>query len=760
MSRCLWPAERLAQALNATPRGNGWVAKCPAHADETPSLSIWTDTKGTPAWDCKAGCPWVEVSNRLAAMIPDAFANNGARERAQIVAEYDYTDVSGILLGQVVRLDPKGFRQRRPDGSGGWTWKLGGLQLPLYRLPDFSPAKAVFIVEGEKDADSLFAAGIPATTNPGGSGKWKGHHSAALAQKRVCIIADKDAMGRAHAEKVAKALDGIAATVRVIEAPDPFKDATEWLEGGGTAQAIAKAAKNAPEWRPSATPATSDAAPGATHRPTIRIVEGELPRMVSELESAFLAAPNHGGLYQRGGHIVRVIRLESAERGVIQRAAGSPVIREVPALALAELATESAQFIKYNARSDDWRARDCPRLVADTYAAREGSWKLRPLMGVLDAPTLRADGSILQAAGYDADTGLLLLHEHPVPILESPTKQDARDALAALQAPLDGFPFDGDPSFSVVIAAILTACIRHAIPSAPMFLFDAPTAGTGKSLLVDVISRIATGLPASSMSQAASSEEDAKRLLAVLMEGIPLICIDNAERPLEGDALSSILTQPYYRGRVLGANVTASVPTSATFLATGNNISVKGDLTRRVLICRLDAGIEYPEDREFGGDLKLEVLSKRLNLVGAALTILRAYIVAGSPNQGLKPYGGFEQWSAWIRNSLVWLGAADPCESRHSVRVGDEVARQLGALLSAWEEKFGKQAFTISAAFREPGEELFEAAIDITPEPKGGFNSRKLGRWIRRYDRRIVDGRCFAPGEDFGSHKTWKVLRV
>ena len=131
---------------------------------------------------------------------------------ARIEATYDYRDAGGRLVFQVVRLrDPKDFRQRQPDGKGGWVWNLRGITPVLYRLPELiaaDPAQPVFIVEGEKDVDALLALGLIATCNPGGAGKWRSDYNAWLRGRQVVILPDNDAVGVAHAEEVAQCLMG------------------------------------------------------------------------------------------------------------------------------------------------------------------------------------------------------------------------------------------------------------------------------------------------------------------------------------------------------------------------------------------------------------------------------------------------------------------------------------------------------------------------------------------------------------------------
>ena len=159
-----------------------------------------------------------------------------------IVAEYDYTDAVGNLVMQVVRLDPKDFRQRRPDPANPdkWLWKTAGIETPLYRLPEFLAAikagRTVYVAEGEKGVDALRKIGAVATCSPAGAGKWRSHHSAFLAGADVVLLPDNDEPGRKHADLVKKVLAGVAASVRVLALPglpekgDPF----DWIAAGGT----------------------------------------------------------------------------------------------------------------------------------------------------------------------------------------------------------------------------------------------------------------------------------------------------------------------------------------------------------------------------------------------------------------------------------------------------------------------------------------------------------------------------------------------
>jgi hypothetical protein len=173
------------------------------------------------------------------------FEDEGGERR--IVAEYDYCDEKGKLLFQVVRFEPKDFRQRRPDGVGGWSWNLNGTVRVLYRLPEVLQAKSVLVVEGEKDADCAHNLGLVGTTG-GAAGNWKPEYAEPLKGKRVCIIADADEPGRKHAQNVAESLVGKTESLRLLELP-AAKDLSEWVSQGGTREALLQLVRNQPEWK-------------------------------------------------------------------------------------------------------------------------------------------------------------------------------------------------------------------------------------------------------------------------------------------------------------------------------------------------------------------------------------------------------------------------------------------------------------------------------------------------------------------------------
>jgi DNA primase len=165
-------------------------------------------------------------------------------DKRRIVATYDYTDEKSAVLFQVVRFADHKFLQRRPDGTGGWTWKLDGVRRVLYRLPEVLAAKAsrnghpwrVYLCEGEKDCDRLRKDwGVTATTNPGGAGNWEPEFDASFAGSETILLEDNDEAGRKRSAKLAPRLTRAGAIVKVVRFPhlDEGGDISDWLDDGG-----------------------------------------------------------------------------------------------------------------------------------------------------------------------------------------------------------------------------------------------------------------------------------------------------------------------------------------------------------------------------------------------------------------------------------------------------------------------------------------------------------------------------------------------
>lgn len=201
---------------------------------------------------------------------------------SRIVATYDYVDRDGNLTYQVVRRDPKDFRQRRPDGKGGWIWDLQGIEPTLYRLDQLIAAIAakhvVYVVEGEKDVETLGEVGLTGTCNSGGAGKWNPQFGDFFVGADVILIPDNDDAGRNHAQGVARSLIGKAKRVRILALPGlPEKgDVSDWFCDGGTREKLWELGDTAPEWKAAA--GDENGANRKNKRPP-KLIAGELQDM-------------------------------------------------------------------------------------------------------------------------------------------------------------------------------------------------------------------------------------------------------------------------------------------------------------------------------------------------------------------------------------------------------------------------------------------------------------------------------------------------
>ena len=221
---------------------NGWEALCPAHDDAKPSLSIGMDDDKILLF-CHAGCRTEQVVQALGLRMRDLFTNT---EEAQSTVAYDYRDEKGQLLYRIVRRYPKSFNARRPDGNGGWISDLEEVRRIPYRLPDILEREKIFVVEGEKDADTLHDKfKLAATTNVFGAGKWRTDYNVFFSGKRVYLIPDADEAGEAHMRAVATSLFGVAEKIKILRLPFG-KDASEFYALGGTREQLAKLAKESP----------------------------------------------------------------------------------------------------------------------------------------------------------------------------------------------------------------------------------------------------------------------------------------------------------------------------------------------------------------------------------------------------------------------------------------------------------------------------------------------------------------------------------
>lgn len=484
-------------------------------------------------------------------------------------------------------------------------------------------------------------------------------------------------------------------------------------------------------------------------RPVLQVVAGDLARIADEAESYLIDA--RVPFYRRGNRLVRPV-IDTAP-------ASDDRETRVPRLAIIDdvyMRLTLARYIrweKFDKRADDWLLTDPSKDIAATINARYGDWAFPAVTGIIGTQTIRRDGSLLASPGYDARTGLILVDPPELPeIIAEPTRDDAEDALNLLHELLAEFPFTGTGSRAVALSALITPVVRAALETAPMHATTAPQAGTGKSYVFDIAAAIALGQPCPVIAAGKTEEEMEKRLGAALMAGMPLISIDNVNGELGGELLCQAVERPLVNPRILGKSEIGQVQNRQTFFATGNNLVLLDDMTRRAVVCSLDSDQERPELRRFGTKPVHAVLEERGPYIAACLTIVRAYHSAGQPER-LTPLASFEDWSDTVRSALVWLGEDDPIETMEKARGNDPSRVAFAGFINAWANEIGTgRVNEMTAAelinlsqegqqgvFRSP--QLREAIHDIIPENR--LNSKSLGRWLTRHENKVSDGLKF-----------------
>jgi hypothetical protein len=720
-------------------------------------------TQEIPAWSVG-----LEPDDRLEAAMSAKPRSGAAKDRTPI-ATFDFFDTNNTLLYQKLKYDsePK-YGQRRPDGNGGWIGNLNGVKRVLYRLPELTARKSatVFACEGEGDADNVAALGLCATSAD--SGTWKPDLIEPLRGCDVVILPDFDSTGVKRALEAANALHGVAASIRMIFLPGLTgakgnKDVSDWLDQDPKrADIFVETCLNAPLWTPdSDVEGLTEAAKVRTrkpddddNRPSITVKAGTIPAMATQAEEFLIAAGVP--LYQRAESLVRpIVEAVDASHG---RKTAVARLKILDAPYLRDLLARHVNWQRYDRRSDGMVETDPPLNVIATMLARTGDWKVPPVSGIVSTPTMRPDGSLLIESGYDAATRLLLIAPPEMPAIpKNPTRKDALAALDLLKGLLPEFPFIDDVARAVALSAIISPVVRGAFPVTPMHVARAPTSGSGKSYLWDIVAAIVIGQLMPVMAAGRNEEETEKRLAAALVSAQVLINIDNVNGELGGDALCQAIERPNIRIRILGKTEQVHIEARGTStFASGNNIIIVGDVCRRVITTTLDPQLERPELREFHNDPIATVLENRGAYIAACLTICRAYIVAGRPAPARK-LASFEGWSNTVRSALIWLGEADCVDSIEISREEDPEISDLRNLLTAWAEEVGlgyRYRVTVTNALEmaaqmvatgysgeSPKYPNLQAAVQ-TVAARGKYTDAKLfGNWLRRRKGRIVSGK-------------------
>jgi hypothetical protein len=486
--------------------------------------------------------------------------------------------------------------------------------------------------------------------------------------------------------------------------------------------------------------------PSLGRLPTIQATNRQLRDVTRDSLAALQAVNTRPTLFIRAGKPVRIHKEES----------GRPIIAEATDFILRNHLTRSADF--YQMTPDGFK--NCPPpmdVVKDLLALPPLELGFPALEGIIEAPALREDGTIIATPGYDGQSRLFYAPAYglEVPeVPEHPTADHIDAAAAMLSDVIVDFPFVDESSRANAIASILTPVCRPAIKGpTPLALFDATTLGTGKTLLSEVVSLLTGGREGALFSAPRDAEEWRKQLTSVLREGSAVVVIDNVTQRLDSGDLCKALTETTHGDRILGQSQTLNLPVRCAWIATGNNIQLGGDMPRRCYWIRMDAKCSKPFQRTGFKHKRLKqyVLSHRGELLAALLTLARAWFVAGRPEPNLTPVGSYEDWSVIVGGILQHAGIVGfLANSDQLYEQADSDTVKWEAFLKALDEAFYNEPFTVSQVWErmngrtwsentkqtqlcDGAEELRAALPDFVGQvmDREGFFKQRLGIALR-----------------------------
>ena len=661
----------------------------------------------------------------------------------------------------------------RPKKSGSRM----GLFLPVDGI---GSAGRLLMVEGVKDAATLWhyghrqVIGFPSLNRDALHSVLYSAAGDVQGAFDVVLVPDLDRPGMEKAQSIAEMLSGhpAVASVTMARLPGPLKE-----RGGNDVRDTIRAVG----W---------DAVQKVIENP-VPIPGGQRPFMVDDVveerhgqvveafkhlaklgwDTPWIPAEEQepAKVYHQGGTIVEVIHRKERKRRGFRASLDGPIVAPLKGSTLSTRLNRAVRFkrLKKDPHGGvDLVAVDSPGwLIANMLDSPALAMQyLRELRAVLTAPTLRADGSILQEPGYDDLSGLLLLPGDYPTIPEVPSLQDAQDAAELIFDLVSEFPCD-DASRAAWLAYLLTLMIRPSIDgNVLMWAFTANQAGSGKGLMVDSANRIAFGAAAAVRAYDPDPAETRKGITACLMEGLSAVSFDNIREKVSNTTLEAACTTQVWNDRLLGKNDrNITRPQNLVFSFTGNNLEFGGDMGRRLLMVTLFSAVERPEDRTFRRSNVLEYVDdNRSKFITAALTILRYRWVAAGHVEGrrllpvLKPIGSFETWSTIIRDSVYLATGIDPWSTNQEVRAADTDEKKLAAIHQAIGNYAGGATSRVIIGSDQPEDRALLEALGIDPAEKG--STIKLGRRLDLFLKRPWRGRQLTKRPISGGFNEYRIV--
>jgi len=449
-------------------------------------------------------------------------------------------------------------------------------------------------------------------------------------------------------------------------------------------------------------------------RPMINLTTLEEFEVNERAAKAISRLPN---LYQRHGALVRVLEATRRRPGEAKPYAVTEV-REVSEPLLRELFTRAARWGEFTLGADGESSfeRAHPPEWAVRAVAKWQAWPdVRPLYHVAEVPVLLPNGDIISRDGYDEATGILYRPKLKIPeIPERPTQADAAAAAARILDVVCDVPFEDGARRSAFFASLLTPIARWAFAGqTPFFLFDANQAGSGKGLMQLIIGWIVLGHPMDFTVQTDDEDEERKRLTSKVMSGVPMLVVDNIDKPFGSPVLDALLTSGTWADRLLGSNEAPSFDTWIICYGSGNNVTFKrDDMRRRTCVVRLQTDQIRPEERANFKHGNLQdgtyVLARRAELFADCLIVLRAWLRSGQRPTDLPGWGGtwgsFDGWDSVVRGAVVYAGLPDPIAAKATANTAEAASEGLLKLLEGWAEVGESSAASVFDHLKENDE--------------------------------------------------------
>lgn len=440
------------------------------------------------------------------------------------------------------------------------------------------------------------------------------------------------------------------------------------------------------------------------NRPTI-VLGPETDAILRELECHMAAH-----LFQQNDRLVRVEHQQGeAARGHLRRPQGARQIAAVSIEMVQRLLSRHVRFVtvtttgRGKTRKTLTKQASAPTNLAKLFTNCGGWSNIPRLVGLTSTPFIRRDGVIVSTPGYDPVSGYLFIDDGTewLHVPDQPTEEQVAAAAEALYEVVCDFPFEKPEHRSAWLATLLTTVGRPAIHGpVPMLWVDGNRKGTGKSKLPRLISEIVCGHDPTEISFTSDEKELENRLASVLLAGDRIAAFDNATGSLRNAVLDRFLTSTIFSTRRFFRQELVKLLNNTVLTVTGNNLTLRGDLSRRVLRVRLVTPLERPDRRDDfrHPDLFGFVKQNRPRLFAAALTILRAHAAAGFPHPTVqvtkpdgsiveelaRPVGSFREWDIVIRHAMLRAGLPDPARTQDEAHDEDEGDTKLLEFFRAW----------------------------------------------------------------------------